>query len=441
LLKNIIKQTPFANSLVRGVSGSMAFKLANLLLTLAMAIIFARLLGAKNFGIYAFCISIVQLLTVPATLGGQQLLVRELSAYQEKSEYKSIIGILQTYRRASGLVSIILALLAAGLGYWFYIETSMFVPFILSACLVPLYTQMQLQGAALRGLHHVLWGQAALTLRPGLVIILVGCFYAVAAGVLVHPLNAEVAIGAQLLGSSILAFFTFFLLRRVLLQETQETEPNYEISRWVKSAKPFMLASGMQILNNELSVVLLGILQTPEQVGLFRVAQRGAMLIPFGLQAVNMTIGPTVAQMFAKGEKELLQRIISKGGLFTVAFALPVSLILILGGEWIIPFIFGHEFSDAYLPLVILCVGQLVNAGVGSVALVLNMAGLERLTARAMVISSVSGLVFNAVLIPFWGPVGAALATSISLTIWNVLLVVWLYRQIGVLSIIRLRLK
>jgi O-antigen/teichoic acid export membrane protein len=147
-----------------------------------------------------------------------------------------------------------------------------------------------------------------------------------------------------------------------------------------------------------------------------------------------MAMGPTIAEMFAKGEKRRLQHMISKSILAVLAFAFPVALVLILGGRWIIPIVFGQEYAPAYLPLVILCLGQLFNAGMGSVAVILNMAGLERFTARGVAIAAIASVLLNSALIPFFGPAGAAIATSTSLIIWNVLLFIWLYRETGIVS-------
>lgn len=427
------KKGSLREHLIRGASGSLVLKIANTALTLLLAVVLARVLGVKNFGIYAFCLSVIQILTVPAMLGGQQLLVREIAAYRAKGEYHFLRGLLMRFRQASFLASLVLALAGAAVGYFAYSESAMFVPFLVAMAIVPLHTAMQLQGAALRGLRRVLMGQAALMLRPGLVILLVGGAFWFTR----KNLGAEAALTAQLTASAVLVMITFFLLRYALPGAAKTAKPGYETSRWVKSMLPFVFASGMQILNKETSVVLLGIMQTPEDVGLFRVAQRGALLIPFGLQAVNMAMAPAVSELFTNGERKRLQRMISKGIMAVLAFALPVALALILGGKWIIPLVFGADYAPAYIPLVILCLGQLVNAGMGSVGVILNMVGLERFNARGVTIAAIISVFLNFVLIPLFGIMGAAIATSASLVTWNVLLYTWLYRETGIVSTIR----
>ena len=416
--------------LIKGASGSLILRITSTALGLLLAVALARVLGVENFGIYAFCMSLAQILTVPATLGGQQLLVREVAAYHTKGEYNLLLGLISRFRQASFLASILLALAVGVIGYIVYHGTQMFVPVLIAMCLVPLFSAIRLQGAALRGLRYILYQPLTQALRPALVIIIVGAIYYF----ILPNLGAEVALFAQIVGSGSLALLTYLLLGRLLPLEAKKAMPAYDTPRWVKSALPFAFASGMQILNKETSIIMLGVLQSPEEVGIFRVAQRCALLIAFGLQAVNMAIAPTISQMFTRGEKERLQRLINKSILAVLAFALPVALGLIFGGKWILPFVFGKEFALAYLPLVILCLGQLVNVGIGSVGVILNMVGLERFTAKGVAIAAVASVILNVALIPFFGAIGAAIATSTSLIIWNLMLFFWLYRETGIVS-------
>ena len=422
---------PFIRTfLIHGAVGSLFLNICSVALNLLMAVVLARVMGVKNFGTYVFCLSIAQILTVPAMLGGQQLLVREVAAYQTRGYFHLLRGLLRRIRQASFLTSIILALASAGISTWVYRGSPMQFPFVVAMALVPLYSIIQLQNAALRGLKHVLLGQTAQTLRPVLVISLVGLIFWVTG----QRLEAEVALSAQLVSNAALVVVTYVFLQRLLPIKAKTVTPEYETLRWGKSMLPFVFIGGMQILNKQMSVVLLGVLQNPEVVGLYRVAQRGAELVPFGLVAVNMVIAPTVSELFVKGEKARLQRLISKSAIMILAFALPVTLVLIIGGKWLIVLVFGPEYSFAYKPLVILCLGELINAGMGSVGIILNMAGLERVTARGLAISAVASVVLNVSLIPFFGVMGAAIASSSSMVIWNIFLLVCLYKETGLVS-------
>jgi O-antigen/teichoic acid export membrane protein len=86
----------------------------------------------------------------------------------------------------------------------------------------------------------------------------------------------------------------------------------------------------------------------------------------------------------------------------------------------------------AHGPLVILAGGQLVNAGMGSVASLLNMTGHERDTTRIILMAALLNLTLNFTLTPLWGTLGAATATAVTLIVWNVVMWRAVKRRIGI---------
>ena len=434
MIKTDTPSPSLRNHLIQGAFGSLGLKLGQTLLSLVWAVVLARLLGVDGFGIYVFCISIVNLLTIPAMLGGQQLLVREVAAYNVRDELHFLFGLLRRMRQATTAASILLSLCAAGVGWWIYQESPLRWPFLIAMSLIPLITAMNLQGAVLWGLRHVLLGQANRVLLPALCLVLISCIFWFKRS----ALTPTIVLAAYATSAGLLVIATHVVMQLVFPKSTTPIKPAYENSRWMHSMLPFMFSDAMQMLNNETSVVLLGAMQGTEAVGLFRVGQQGAGLVTFGLLAVNMAIAPIVAELFAKGETQRLQNMISRSIIAIMAFAIPVALCLILGGRWLLPLVFGRQYTPAYIPMVILCLGQLVNACAGSVGLILNMVGLEHLVARGVAIAALNNVALNAVLIPFWGPTGAAIASSTSLAIWNVLLALWLYKRTGLISTLKL---
>ncbi len=421
------------DELIRGTIGSFLLKISQIGFGFLSSILLARLLGLEEFGVYAFCLSIVIILSIPAKLGGESLLVREISAYNSQKKFSYLRGLIRQMRIASMTVSALLCLCAATIGWFVFQERTLRATFIAALFLIPLSAYLSIQSSALRGLQHILLGQFSLSAGSILLLVFLSGFVLFSDSALT-PLTA---IYAQLASVGILAILTYYLLRHYLPKEAGAVQPAYETRRWSKSMLTFLLANIMLAFNSEASVVLLGFIQNTESVGLFRVAQRIAGLIPFGLLAVNATIAPTVAELFSKNEKKRLQHLISRSVLMITAYALPASLCLIFFGQRIVPFLFGAEYAAAYLPMVILCVGQLFNTCLGSVGLILNMVGLEKVVARGLTIAAITNLSFNLLFIPLWGLMGAAIAVSASMMIWNISLSVWLYKKTGLVSMIR----
>jgi len=420
------------NYLIQGASGSLLLIACQTGMGLLLAVILARLLGVREFGTYAFCLSIVNLLTVPAELGAHTLLVREVAAYKVKREYPFLKGLLSRIRWVSFFFSVLITVFAGCIGLWVYHGKEMMVPFLIAMAIIPCLTIMNLNGACLRGLGHILLSRLPATLIPVTILFIVGANYCFSS----NKLTPEFALSAQWIGTLGLFTISCLFIYRYIPQTVKYVQPAYETSKWYKSMLPFALAGSIQILNKETSIVILNLLQGPESVGLYRVAQRGAVLVSFGLMAINMAIAPTVSELFVKGETKRLQHLISKSVLAVLAYSLPVTLFLIVSGSWLVPIIFGHEYSNAYIPLVILCIGQLISAIMGSVGLILNMIGLERSTAWGVVIATIINIFLNLLLIPFLGTIGAAIGTSVSLIIWNILLAIWLYKKTGLVSVL-----
>jgi O-antigen/teichoic acid export membrane protein len=282
-------------------------------------------------------------------------------------------------------------------------------------------------GGSLRGLGYIVLGQMNTSLRPGLFLTFI-----VIAFLLFGTLSPESALALHVGAAAATFALVSLCLRRAVPEEAGRAEPAYQLRFWFRSAWPLLLASSMQIVNQHASVLMLGGLADAEQVGLYRVAQRGAMIVHFGLQSVNMALAPTISSFHAQGEMARMQRMVTRSVRAVAVFALPVCIGLILSAPWIVPFVFGSDFAPAAWPLAILCAAQLVNALTGSVGLVLNMTGHERDTAQGVGMAAVLVVVLNAALIPLWGASGAALGTGIALVAWNALLARWVYKRLGI---------
>ena len=101
------------------------------------------------------------------------------------------------------------------------------------------------------------------------------------------------------------------------------------------------LLSSTAIINSQMGVVLLGALGTPDEAGLYAIAQRGALLVAFPLMAVNSAIGPTAARLWVARDRSSLQRLVTLSTRAVLLGSLPIALAFILYGQQILTFFFG----------------------------------------------------------------------------------------------------
>lgn len=407
--------------LVQDTGWSFALKIASTGLSFLVTVALARLLGAEGYGIYAYAYALVTLLAMPAHSGLPDLIVRETARGMAHDRPDLVQGAWRWAGRVVAVLSLAMVLvLGPVLVAWQGgVDSPQGCTLVWALALVPLMALGNLRGAALRGLQHIVAGQLPeFFLRPGLFLLLVGGAALLVGERFTAPLAMALHAGAALPAFLIGAW----MLWRHTPPAVRQARPSVESKGWLVSSALFALIAGFGVVNNQASTVILGIFETPGQVGIYRVAAQVAVLASFGLQVVNMVVAPRFADLYARGDMKRLQWLVTGSARVVLAFNLVLTALFVLLGRSFFPLVFGPEFAASYLPLLILLVGQMVNSAAGSVGFLLNMTGHERETMWGMAVAAGLNIVLNLVLIPVWGIQGAAAATAISMIVWNVLL-------------------
>lgn len=418
--------------LARSAAGIFALKVISIGLSFITSLLLARILGTKGYGTYSYVLAWVGVLSVPAVLGLDRMLVRDIASYHARSEWCMIKGLLHWSNKIVLLVSLAIVFLAAIIAIILssFSVTSMLVSFWVSLLMLPFASLTRLRQASLQGFHRVVQGQMPeLLLQPMLMLVLTGIIYFLWE----RGLTVQCAVGINVVTVAITFIVGVQFLLKTLPKDVKETSPVYQTRIWLRSALPLMFISSMQIINNRTATIMLGAIKGAEAVGVYAVASRGTEIITFVLLAVNSALAPTVSGLYAVKDMKQLQRVITKSARMVLAFSLPVALGLIIFGKWFL-LLFGEGFTEGKTALSILSIGYLLNATAGSVGLLLIMTGHERDTAVGVGISAILNIILNAIFIPLWGLNGASIATASSMVLWNILLTIWVYKRIGIHS-------
>ncbi len=426
------RQGTLRQHLARATAGSAALALSSKLLTLLTSVLLARWMGAQGYGVYATATALVALLTVPTGLGLPTLVVRLLTAYRVHQQWGLMRGLLVRGNQAVLGASLVIALTAAaaiwGLGDRLGLTHT--AVYILALALIPMTALGAMRSAALRGLHHVVLGQLPENLvMPGLFVALLAALSTTG-----YVLSPQAAVGLQLCAVSVAFVVGAWLLLHRLPRQVRLATPRYDTATWARAAVPLLFLGGMSIINTQTDVLMLAAMQGPESAGVYRAAARGADLVVFALVVVNTAVQPTIARLYAAGDTQQLQRVITIAARAALTASLPVALVLGLFGQPILSVVYGQDFGSGALCLAILCGAQVINAAAGPVALILNMTGHERESAIGIAVGAIVNVVLNAALIPIWNIEGAALATGLSLVTWNVVLIGFVRRRTGLSS-------
>jgi O-antigen/teichoic acid export membrane protein len=289
--------------------------------------------------------------------------------------------------------------------------------------IVPIVALSALCSAALRGLRHVVAGQLPENLIiPALFVALISIWHFFGEHDGSMTLTSDVAVALRLAVTVVAFAVGICLLVQRTPTELRGATPEYDSVSWVRSAAPLLFLGGMSILNTQTDVLMLAAIKGVESAGVFQAAARGAELVAFSLFVISVAVQPTMSRLYALGELQRLQRVITAAARMALMPALPIALVLALFSKPVLSTIYGPEFERGALSLTMLCAAQIVNVSAGLVGQILVMTGHERDAAIGMGVGAITNILLNTILIPIWDIEGAALATGISLVIWNVFL-------------------
>lgn len=418
------------NRLLKRAAGTLGLRLSYTLFTFLTSIVLARLLGPTGFGTYTYTISWSYLLAIPATLGFDGLLGREIAVYHTKFAWRYIGGLLRWANTLAFISAIIIA--TGGILLSLYMirpsDPQLFICLCVIMAALPVLALRNIRRASMRGLHQIVLGLCPeMLIAPVLLLVFVG----IAVARLGEEFTAVWAVGAYTLATVITLIISASLLDRSLPFNVKTAIPSYQRLDWLKQAWPFMFLESIHVVNARADVLMLGQLNGLDAAGIYAPVNRGAQLIIFILMAFNGPLSPTIASLYAEGKRQELQKILSKTARVCLLVSAIATVVLLGFGQQYLT-VFGPEFVKGLSALQIRCVGQLLHALVGLAPMVLSMTGHTRFTAATSLMTAVLNIALNFLLIPRYGINGAAIATTTSILVSGIVNTVWVYVKIGV---------
>lgn len=201
---------------------------------------------------------------------------------------------------------------------------------------------------------------------------------------------------------------------------------------FIKDSFPMLLSSSMLILLGLTDTQVMGIYETNSNIGVYNVCLKLATLTTLSLQAINSILAPKIAKSFANGDNDYKKLITFSTKLNFVITVIIVSIILFFNDFFL--GLFGESFKAGAAILFIFCVGQIINSFSGSVGVILQMIGKQKIYQNFVVSALIINLILTFVLTPLYGGIGASISTVISMTFWNIGSAIYLKKEMNIES-------
>ena len=404
---------------VRGSAAGLAYLLQ---------VVLAQLLGAHEYGLYAYAWIWVMIGGRLGMLGFGQASIRFIAEYRDSGRLPVARGYVVASQRLVLFGSMGLAALGlAGLYLFESVVTSVYVmPLYLTMICVPLFAlQGLMEGQALAWSWTGLASAPPYLLRQVLIMV-----FLVGAVLFGAPPTAVSAMTAVIAGAAAATLVQYIVLSRRMRKSLDVGHREMRLRYWLKTAAPLFLLDSFQLSLAFVDILVLGLFVEPALVAIYFAATRVNALIGLIQVAVASAAGQRFAGIAANRDDDRLKALIRNTLRWTFWPTLVVALGIVTGG-WLLLRMFGAEFTEAYPLLPILAVGMLARASVGPAENLLIMLGHERSAFAAQAWCTIGNVALNFTLIPLYGIYGAAIATSLSLVLYTIALEIFVRRSTG----------
>jgi len=392
-----------------------------------MQVLLARWMGVVEYGIYEYAISIGTFLGFLAGLGLPNCLLRFIPKYSVGEDWGKLRGIVWGSWRYVFFSSILTTGFGIAIAFtWsrYSSKNIALVSLFLGMATIPLWALTRHQREMSRGIKQMTLAYLPSTIAFPLLAIAGGFYYR-------QDLSSARAIAIVALSLSFVLLCQLWIFSRQLPVQCLHSQPVYLRKEWFAVALPLLFNDSAFVLLSQTDTLMTGAILGTFQVGIYGAAFKTATGVSFILMGVNAIAAPMFATLHTQGDYRGLQQLTSSVARWMFYPTLFLALLLILFGDRVLG-LFGTEFVAARWSMTILILGQLVNVGAGSVGYLMEMTGHHRECAFVLGCSAVLNLILNAILIPRMGIMGAAIATSLTMSLWNIWLHQLVVKHLGV---------
>lgn len=396
---------------------------------LAISALLGRLLTPEDLGVFFLAFSVVSLCSVLSSLGLETAVVRfvaENLGLGRSGRARSAVSKI-TALGALGTVGVGIAYLLFGsplIASLFRAPTLSTVAWFMAAWILVL-TFQNLLAETFRGFHDIRLATifsrstagfgslvAAILITAGLALL---WLFEGRASLMTIML---LAVGSGLASTLLAGWLLRAKVRR--LPSSENPESSMTFGEVLSVAWPLLLTNLTLFVLTQADIWIVGAFRPETEVALYGAATRLVTLVIIPLLIVNAVLPPLIAENYARGRTDDLQKVLRVTATLAGIPAFLVLLSFVFVGGPILGLVFGGYYEEGAILLTALSLGQLVSVWTGSCGVTMAMTGHQKVMMIITVFSS--GIVVAAGLLSvnYYGVVGVAVTAAAGLALQNI---------------------
>jgi O-antigen/teichoic acid export membrane protein len=409
---------------LRGSSLLLVGRVLAMGVNFAVQILLARYLSRTDYGAFAYALSFVTLGETITTAGLDRGLSRFLAIYDERRDFARLFGTLALVAGTVLSIGLAVVLVVIGLQGW-VLGTLVSDPqaVTLLAILIVL-APIQAADTLLTGVLAVFASARSIFFRryvlaPGLRLVVVLLLIANQSDV------TFLATGYVLAGAAGVAIYVGILWQTLRKRGVlAEFRPAGMVVPWREIfgfTLPLLTTDLVYLVMNTTDAILLGHFSGVDAVAAFRVVQPAAGLNQLVMTSFTTLYMPVASRLLARADREGVADLYWRTAIWMAVLSFPLFALTFSLAEPMTVALYGERYRSSATFLALLSLAQYVNVALGFNGLTLRVFGVLKYIVAINVVAAVANLAINLAFIPVLGALGAAIGTSSTLILHNVL--------------------
>lgn len=403
-----------------------------MLLGFISVILVIRFTTQSEYGTYSLAITIISIIILVSSLGLGEGVTRYIAYFrgtEEINKIKDTITSSVQIALISGFAFLGLSFLIAPIiSESIFKNPELLTPLRLLAISIPFSVLINIYVAIFRGFNKIEPSAYFSVLKSlGLLILLMAYFFSG------PSINGAIQANIlSVLGTGI-AFSIYFGRKLPITIAKRELINIRPICFDLLSFSiPLLAVNMLMSILTWTDTLMIGYFKTPELVGLYNVAPPLAYLNMLFLTSLGTLYVPIASKLYSQNKLNDLRKIYVTSTKWCFIGTLPLACIFVLLPEVVLNLLYGPRYIGASPVLQIMTLGVILSSINGPSFYALIAIGKTGTITRAYLLSCITNIALNVILILQLGITGAAIASALSIAIGGIALSVGLYRHTGV---------
>src|SRR3989338_3355275 len=383
-------------------------------------VLIARI-SPTDYGNLSIVLAIFGIFSLFSLIGLNVGVTRYVAFYLAQNDLARAKGIAKISLIYAGIISLILAAglyLSSGLLAFYYKQQELELLFKVMAIAIPFYAVRDLLLAVTRGFQYAEYEvMIRMVLENLLKVIFTYLFLLMGLAALGATIATVIAIIISALISLYIVENKILPLISAKTPQIIDTELKKEL---LKYSIPVLLSTLVTQVFVWSDLLILGLYRPIEEVGIYNTALPTATLLSILPGGIIVLFLPIMTELFTSKNRTEFETTYYSCGRWIFFSIIPLFLFIMLFSKEILALVFGSIYGTGGAALSMLAIGYLVYHTLSPSIEILNVHKKTHIVLFNTTVSALLNIILNLLLIPKYGMLGGAFATTLSMCLLGI---------------------